>query len=610
MNRPIRSQQAVRDLRLEAGELVMVAGALARIVGVHGAEKIHVQRVGTNEFEWISADAISAPQPERARRPVRHTTCASAEDEARARDWVTAFRQAAKRSDGHLSKSYCRTLADRFETSIRTVRRRWKRYCENPNASAQLACIPGPAPGSRMLPPVVESLIERAISEVYLTREERPITRAHLRCRELAKEANLTPPSYQSVRVRALSRDPLVLARKRLGSHEGNAKQAPSIRGLSVTRPLQVVQIDHALIDLIVVSPVSKKPIGRPWITVAIDVFTRCVVGYFLSFDNPTQTSVAHALEHACFPKSTWLGDLDLVDLQYPMFGKMEEIHWDNAKNFKAAAIIAQCERHNIHIPHRPARCPHYGAYIERLIGTMMGACHLLPGTTKSNSKARGDYPSERKAIFTFRDLERWLAAEIIGVYHNSPHRGLSGRTPAKAWEEAWATSDGKHRLPQLVGNRREFVLGMLPFVNRKVVRTGIHINGLTYWDPAISPFINSGREYTIHFSQRDLSRVFLYTQDGFLDVPLQDRTQDPFSLWELREVRRHLRATGATANGEKELFAALAQQRQIAEAAETTSKAARRKLARMPKAQKKPLPEVDYTETLDPLPHHLVEVQ
>ena len=39
-----------------------------------------------------------------------------------------------------------------------------------------------------------------------------------------------------------------------------------------------------------------------------------------------------------------------------------------------------------------------------------MGAVHVLPGTTFSNAKVRGDYDAEGRAVFTLRELEAWLA--------------------------------------------------------------------------------------------------------------------------------------------------------------------------------------------------------
>jgi transposase InsO family protein len=54
-------------------------------------------------------------------------------------------------------------------------------------------------------------------------------------------------------------------------------------------RPLAVVQIDHTKLDLIVVDEVDRKPLARPWFTVAIDVFSRVVTGFFFRSKLPAQ---------------------------------------------------------------------------------------------------------------------------------------------------------------------------------------------------------------------------------------------------------------------------------------------------------------------------------
>ena len=47
--------------------------------------------------------------------------------------------------------------------------------------------------------------------------------------------------------------------------------------------PLEIVQIDHTQADVFVVDEIYRKPIGRPWLSVAIDVATRCIVAIYLS---------------------------------------------------------------------------------------------------------------------------------------------------------------------------------------------------------------------------------------------------------------------------------------------------------------------------------------
>jgi putative transposase len=111
------------------------------------------------------------------------------------------------------------------------------------------------------------------------------------------------------------------------------------------------------------------------------------------------------------------------------MGGVPRVIHVDSGKEFHSEALVRGCQEYGITLEHRPPGLPHFGGHIERLIGTMMGAVHLLPGATQSNPQEKGSYDSEGRAALTLPELERWLALEIAGVYHLSTHSAL-GRSP------------------------------------------------------------------------------------------------------------------------------------------------------------------------------------
>jgi putative transposase len=49
------------------------------------------------------------------------------------------------------------------------------------------------------------------------------------------------------------------------------------------SRPLEIVQIDHTKVDIVVVDEQTREPIGRPWITLAMYLFSRMVTGFHLS---------------------------------------------------------------------------------------------------------------------------------------------------------------------------------------------------------------------------------------------------------------------------------------------------------------------------------------
>ncbi|MGV4985759.1 hypothetical protein ACVB8X_06850 [Streptomyces sp. NRAIS4] len=75
----------------------------------------------------------------------------------------------------------------------------------------------------------------------------------------------------------------------------------------TVTDLLEQVQVDHTPVDVIVVDEQHRMPIGRPYLTVAIDVASRCVVGLVVTLEAPSATSVGLCLTHTACDKQSWL---------------------------------------------------------------------------------------------------------------------------------------------------------------------------------------------------------------------------------------------------------------------------------------------------------------
>jgi hypothetical protein len=59
-------------------------------------------------------------------------------------------------------------------------------------------------------------------------------------------------------------------------------------------QPVGLVHVNHTLADVRVVSAVDRKPLERPWLSLAIDVAIRA--GFYLSLKPPSALSVALAL--------------------------------------------------------------------------------------------------------------------------------------------------------------------------------------------------------------------------------------------------------------------------------------------------------------------------
>ena len=141
-------------------------------------------------------------------------------------------------------------------------------------------------------------------------------------------EQSLSAPNYRTVCRRVESLDLRIATTKREGSKKAGELFGPvSISTLRPEHPMDVLQIDHTPVDVIVVDQQKRLPIGRPWLTLAIDVRTRMVAGFHVSLWSPSTISLSLALSQAVLPKASWLADRQLQTLEWPVHGLPRTIH-------------------------------------------------------------------------------------------------------------------------------------------------------------------------------------------------------------------------------------------------------------------------------------------
>ncbi len=456
----------------------------------------------------------------------------------------------------------------------------------NPVTASLLSRKPGQAKGAQRLGAALEVQIEAAIETVYLKRERPTLKEVWRQLWANCRAAGLTPPSMKALRARVSARS----LRERVRARDGAAAAGDHFRqikgGLRTERPLQVVQIDHTKVDLMLVDDVTRACIGRPWLTLVLDVHTRMVLGLLLSLDPPSAMSAALAVAQAVLPKQDWLMDR-AIRLAWPVHGLPEVIHVDNGREFHSRAFERGCQQHGIRIDYRPPATPRFGGHIERLMGTLMGRVHALPGSTSSNVAARGAYDAEAQAVLTFREFERILALEVLGPYHNEVHSALA-RSPAAAWAE------GKAGIPlREPADADALLLDFLPFEERIVRREGVRLFSIFYQDGALAHLVDTGPgKLRIKYDPRNLEAVFVELPGGgHVRVPYADLRRRPITLWEHREATRRLRFEGRRTVDEHAIFEAVEEQRRVLAAAQGHSKAARRLAARTGVAQQTALP-------------------
>ncbi|HVB45027.1 MAG TPA: Mu transposase C-terminal domain-containing protein [Streptosporangiaceae bacterium] len=453
--------------------------------------------------------------------------------------------------------------------------------------------LPGTSSGGRgggRLPDDVEAVVREVLRTRYLTRQRRTVASA---CREITRECKargLRVPSRGTILRRVFQLDPVRTTSARQGPDAARALRLAGGFPPEITDLLQQVQADHTPVDVIVVDEQYRLPVGRPYLTIATDVRSRCVLGMVVTLEAPSATSVGLCLAHAAAGKQAWLERLGAVAV-WPMSGKPRELYVDNAAEFKSEALRRGCDQHGIRLRYRPPGQPHFGGIIERLIGTMMQMVHELPGTTFSSTADRGSYDSGARAVLTLGELQRWLAL-AVACYHGEVHESL-GRTPAAAWAERAAESG----TPATVASETAFLVDFLPVIRRTVTRTGFVIDHVQYYCDALKPWI-ARREllgrFILRRDPRDISRIWALDPDGsaYLEVPYRTLSRPTISAWEQAAAIARLRELGRADVDETTLFAMVEQMRAITDAASSTTRRARRDRERRAAVPARPQPE------------------
>ena len=446
----------------------------------------------------------------------------------------------------------------------------------------------------------VKKIIENEIKTYYLTTQKPKVKDLYLRIKEKCIDAGLKSPHYNTVLKVVNSLNPEVVVKKREGKRKALAYR-PVLGSLEAKRPFEIIQIDHTKLDVIVVDEIYRKPIGRPWITVALDVYSRMVYGFYLSLDAPSFFSVAQALLMGIEPKNYYLEKWGLKDEEWPILGlpKGIVIHTDNAKEFRSKEMQSFLTLYGIHQEFRPKATPHYGGHIERFFKTLNEELHKLPGTTFSNVQQKGDYNSEKFASMTLSELEKYIASWIVKVYHKKLHAGL-GMSPLEAFKKAVFGDENRKGIgyPELPSKDEleKIRISLLYTEERTVQRYGVRIDHVTYWSEVLIPFVGTDVKFTFKVDPRDISSIYFFHPDHkeYYRIPCKNPTFPPMTRWELREVIKYLKRKGKSEITEFDIISAYKFLEKLKKESQEKTKKARLSLAKKRKYDEERQKEVE----------------
>ena len=431
---------------------------------------------------------------------------------------------------------------------------RWlKKYKSTGTLAGLLPRPSGRKKGETRLDYMVEEIMQKVIHTYYLTSQKPSIQAVIRKINIECKNREIKAPSKNTIRNRIHKLSEYEVLKKQGNRSTARTKFEPTPGKFTADYPMQLIEIDHTPVDIILVDDDKREPIGRPYLTVAIDIYSRMIVGYYLSLNPPSVTSVAICVTTSVLPKDKLLLDLD-INSNWDIWGFPETIHVDNGADFRAEAIKEAGLVHGINIEFRPVGRSNFGGHIERVIGTLMNAVHEIPGTTFSNIQQKAEYDADKHSSMTFLEFERWLVTFITKVYHKRIHHGIN-TSPEQLLEQGIFGEDSPVGLPPKPSDPLSILIDFLPIFRRTVQKNGINIDGINYYDNLLRIKINVKDETTGKKKQfickrdpRDIKHIWFYDDSiqEYFKIPAADQSLPNLTLWEYDVLKKHLRDNGA----------------------------------------------------------------
>jgi len=274
-------------------------------------------------------------------------------------------------------------------------------------------------------------------------------------------------------------------------------------------------QADHVLLDILILREGAENVV-RPWLTVIMDDYSRCIAGYELSFLVPSAIKTSLCLRQAIWRKN---------EPKWSICGIPATLYTDHGSDFTSKHIEQVCIGLKIQLIFSQIGMPRGRGKIERFFLTLN---QLL-------LSERDDYTGSKNPIakITLAELDTIIRAFIID-YNQKLHPSTQG-IPKERWEKGGF-------LPQMPESIDQLDLLLLMVAKPRMVRRdGIWFQGLRYLDPVLADYV--GESVVIRYDPADITSLRVFYKNQYLCQPIcQGLDKECVSLKDLQTARNQRR--------------------------------------------------------------------
>ena len=325
------------------------------------------------------------------------------------------------------------------------------------------------------LPETSRRLMQESIDSDYETLKQKTKYASWIRLKRMCEVQSAPVPSYKTFCLAVDKRSVFDQTLKRKG-RRASYQVATFHWDLDLTtprhgdRPFEIAHIDHTELDVECVAGAGHR-LGRPWLTLLTDAFSRRTLAFYLTFDPPSYRSCMMTLRE-CVRRFSRFPQILVVD---------------GGREFESTYFETLLARYQCTKKTRPPAQPRFGSISERLFGTTNTQfIHNLRGNTQITRNVRQVTKSvdpKGLAIWPLPELHGRLSEYLYEIQDTLAHPAL-GQTPREVFRIGMAK--GGVRIHRMVTYNEEFMMLTLPTTAKGtakvIVSRGVKINHIYYW--------------------------------------------------------------------------------------------------------------------------------
>ena len=387
--------------------------------------------------------------------------------------------------------------------------RRWTalyRTAEQSSGCGYLGLLPHTAQrGNRgaKLPEATRQFTTQFIAQEYETLKQQSRLAVYAKLLQSGAEKGVQVPSYKTFCVEVQQRATAQQTRQRKGPRAAYQQEA-FYWELALTtprhgdRPFEICHLDHTQADLELRCSETGINLGRPWLTLLTDAYSRRILALWLTFDPPSYRSCMMALRE-CVRRHGRLPQILIVD------GGVEFA----SVYFETLLARYECTRKT-----RPAAQPRFGSVCERIFGTATTQFfHNLAGNTQLTRCVRQVTQAvapRTQAVWTLGPLAERLQEWAYEIYDTTTHPAL-GQSPRATYVQGLQNTGVRPQ--RLIPYDEEFLLWTRPTTSKGTAKVlpgrGVRIHNLLYWCEAFRNPQIEGTRVAVRYDPYDAGRAW-----------------------------------------------------------------------------------------------------